>query len=161
MVFQLAEAYYGQEGLASRLRSALLPRYVRPNEAQLTGLLQAGELDYAWSYRSLAGTGGLRWVDLPPEVDLSDPARAEWYARARVRLPPAAAGLADSLEFRGEPILYALTIPTEAKHAATARTFVRFVLSAEGRGILSRAGFRLIARPSLTGSGPGTAGLLP
>jgi molybdate/tungstate transport system substrate-binding protein len=161
MVFQLAEAHYHQPGLARRLERAALPRYVRPNEAQLLALVQSGELDYAWSYRSLARTAGLRWVDLPPEVDLSDPARAEWYARAVVRLPGAKLASADSLEFRGEPIVYAMTIPSGASHPGAARAFVRFVLSPMGQGILATTGFRLLPRPIITGTGPGAEGLVP
>jgi molybdate/tungstate transport system substrate-binding protein len=161
MVFQLAEAHYHQPGLARRLDRAVLPRYVRPSEAQLLALVQSGELDYAWSYRSLARTAGLRWVELPPEVDLSDPARAEWYARAVVRLPGAKLGSADSLEFRGEPIVYAMTIPSRAAHPGAARAFVRFVLSPAGQGILAKAGFRLLPKPIVAGAGPGAEGLVP
>jgi molybdate/tungstate transport system substrate-binding protein len=152
MVFQLAEAHYRQPGLAARLSAALRPRYVRPSEAQLTGLLQAGELDYAWSYRSLAQTAGLKWVTLPPEVDLSDPKLASWYGQARVRLPGPRPGVTDSVEFRGEPIVYALTIPVGAPHPELAREFARFVLSAEGRAILTRAGFTLPAEPMFVGT---------
>lgn len=152
MVFQLAESHYHQAGLAARLRASLLPRYVRPNEAQLVGLLQAGELDYAWSYRSLARTGGLKWVTLPPEVDLSEPAMASRYGAARVRLPSSRPGTTDSLEFRGEPIVYALTVPNQAPHPALARAFARFVLSEDGRAILTKAGFRLLPEPLFVGT---------
>ncbi len=142
MVFQLAEEHYREPGLANRLNQALDPRYVRSAEAQLVGLLQAGELDYAWSYRSLAASSGLKWVALPPEIDLSDPARAARYARATVKLPGPRLG-GDSVEFRGEPILYALTIPTAAPHPEVARAFVEFVRSPEGAAILQRTGFTL------------------
>jgi molybdate/tungstate transport system substrate-binding protein len=151
MVFQLAEAHYREAGLAARLRQALRPRFVRPSEAQLTGLLQAGELDYAWSYRSLARTAGLRWVDLPKEIDLSEPSLADWYRQARVLLPGPRLGSPDSLEFRGEPIVYALTIPTGAPHPRVARAFAAFVLSRDGQDILARAGFRLLDRPVFVG----------
>lgn len=161
MVFQLAEAHYHQPGLARRLEAAALPRYVRPSEAQLLALVQSGELDYAWSYRSLAQTAGLRWVELPPDVDLSDPARAEWYSRAVVRLPGAKLASADSVEFRGEPIVYAMTIPSRAPHPGTGRSFLRFALSPAGRDILVKAGFRVPAKPLVTGTGPGTEGLVP
>lgn len=161
MVFQLAEAHYREPGLAARLRSSLLPRYMRPSEAQLTGLLQAGELDYVWSYRSLAQTAELRWVTLPSAIDLSDAANAAGYARAEVALPPSRAGARDSIRFRGEAIVYALTIPANAPHRQTARAFVRFVLSAPGQEILSAAGFRLLAKPAVSGDVSGAAGLLP
>lgn len=161
MVFQLAEIHYAQPGLARRLEAALRPEYVRPSEAQLLALVQSGELDYVWSYRSLAQTAGLRWVTLPPEVDLGDPARAASYARASIRLPGPTLGSRDSLEFRGEPIVYALTIPVGAPHPAAARAFVRFLFSAAGREILTRTGFRLVDRPALAGDSAAAAGLLP
>ena len=65
IVLQLAERYYREPGLAQRLEAAMPPKYQRPKEADLTALLQAGELDYAWTYRSLAETNGLRYVTLP------------------------------------------------------------------------------------------------
>ena len=160
MVFQLAERHYGEPGLAGRLLDALDQRFVRPSEAQLLGLVQAGELDYAWSYRSLAETAGLRWVELPSAIDLSDATRADEYSVAVVRLPGSRREAVDSVEFRGEPIVYALTIPRGAPHPESARSFARFVLSREGQEILASAGFRLLARPVVTGSGEG-ATLLP
>lgn len=154
LVFQLAERHYREPGLARRLEAAVQPKYVRPNEAQLLGLVQAGELDYAWSYRSLAMTAGLRWVTLPAEVDLSDPARAAEYSVARIRLPGPRLLTADSVEFRGEPILYAVTIPSAAAHPQVARAFVRFVLSPAGRDILRKAGFTLLDHPTVKGAAP-------
>jgi len=154
MVFQLAESHYHEPGLARRLQAAVQPRYVRPSEAQLLALVQAGELDYAWSYRSLATTAGLRWVALPPEIDLSDPGRAESYARASIRLPGPQLGSADSVKFRGEPILYALTIPTAASHPVVARAFVEFVFSPAGQAILRKSGMTVLNRPPVTGTPP-------
>ena len=52
---------------------------------------------------------------------------------------------------KGEPIVYALTIPRAAPNAVAARSFARFVLSPEGRTILERSGFALPARPALRG----------
>ena len=153
MVFQLAERHYRRPGLAAQLDAAIPPRYVRPKEADLTALVQAGELDYAWSYLSIARTSGLRHVDLPKEIDLSDPARTAEYAHARVRLPGASRAAGDSVEFRGEPIVYALTIPKGAPHPAVAEAFVAFVLSAEGRRILGEAGLTPLATPRLGGPG--------
>jgi molybdate/tungstate transport system substrate-binding protein len=154
MVYQLAERHYGEPGLAARLAAAVPRRYIRPKEADLVALVQAGELDYAWSYRSLAQTSGLRHVDLPAAVDLSDPARADEYGRAVVRLPGASRSGADSVEFRGEPIVYALSIPDAAPHRVQAEEFVRFVFSAAGRKILEANGFIVLERPVLAGTPP-------
>ncbi len=89
MVWQLAERFYRQPTLARLLQDASPPRYMRPKEADLTALLQLGELDYVWTYASIARTNGFRWLDLPAEINLSDPALAATYAEARVVLPGA------------------------------------------------------------------------
>src|SRR6188472_2063627 len=159
MVFQLAERYYRQPGLAVKLERAFPPRYMRPKEADLTALIQAGELDYSWSYASLARTAGLRYVDLPDEIDLSNPKLAEQYARASVRVSSERRSGRDSVEFRGEPIVYALTIPTKAPHPHTAEAFVRFVFSPEGKAIIKQNGFTLLEQPLLAGPGKPPAGL--
>lgn len=140
MVLQLAEKQYAEPGLAAKLMLAMPARYVRPKEADLTALLQAGELDYAWTYRSIARTTGLRFVELPKEIDLGDPALADAYAVARVMVPGARREGGEMLELTGEPIVYALTIPTAAPHAELARAFVRFALSPEGRTIIEKNG---------------------
>ena len=159
MVFQLAEKFYKQPGLASRLDRAHPPKYIRPKEADLTALVEAGELDYSWSYLSIAKTAGLRYVQLPPEVDLSDPKLAEWYAQARVWTPGPRRAARDSVEFRGEPIVYALTIPAAAAHPQTAQAFVRFIFSPQGQTILKDNGFTLLEKPLLGGPGKPPAGL--
>jgi molybdate/tungstate transport system substrate-binding protein len=159
MVFQLAEQFYRQPGLATRLERVFPSKYIRPKEADLTALVQAGELDYSWSYASIARTTGLPYVSLPREIDLSDPKLAEWYAQASVRLPGPSRGGRDSVEFRGEPIVYALTIPTAAPHPQTAAAFVRFLLSAEGQSILRANGFTLLENPVLAGPGKPPPGL--
>lgn len=151
MVFQLAEKFYQQPGLADRLLRAFPPKYVRPKEADLTALVQAGELDYSWSYASIAKTARLPSVDLPDEVDLSNPAMAKRYAGAKVRLPGKSRAGPDSVEFRGEPIVYALTIPKGVDHPGTAKAFVRFVFSGEGQAILKENGFTLLEKPIVAG----------
>jgi molybdate/tungstate transport system substrate-binding protein len=159
MVFQLAEKLYRQPGLAERLERVFPPKDIRPKEADLTALVQAGELDYSWSYASIARTAGLPYVELPGEINLSEPELAGWYAQASVRLPgPSRAGK-DSLEFRGEPIVYALTIPLQAPHPSAAKAFVRFVFSPEGQTIIKNNGFTLLSKPFLAGPGKPPPGL--
>jgi molybdate/tungstate transport system substrate-binding protein len=160
MVFQLAEKFYKQPGLAARLDRAIPAKYIRPKEADLTALVQAGELDYSWSYASIARTAaGLRHVDLPPEIDLSDPKLADWYSQARVRLPGRHRAANDSLEFHGEPIVYALTIPKAAPHPRTAKAFVKFAFSPEGQKILKDNGFTVLEKALPGGPDRPPAGL--
>lgn len=152
MVLQLEERRSRIAGLASTLLGAMPERYIRPKEADLIALLQAGELDYAWSYRSIAQGAGLKWVDLPAEVDLSDPTRAELYATVSVRIP--AGSSRDSVTISGAPILYALSIPEGAPHPQAARAFVQWLFEPEGRRILTENGFTVLDRPLLRGQAP-------
>lgn len=153
LVFELAERRYQVPGLAARLRAALPRRYIRPSETDLIALVQAGELDYAWSYRSLAVSSGLPYVALPAEIDLGDPADSAGYAAASVRIRRDVGR--DSLEVRGAPILYALTIPRGAAQPELARQFVAFVLSPIGRRIIARNGLTPLRRPMIYGPAPG------
>jgi molybdate/tungstate transport system substrate-binding protein len=160
MVAQLAEQHYRVPGLTSRLLAAMPPRYLRPKEADLVALVQVGELDYAWSYRSIAVATGLRFVALPPEVDLSDQGRADWYRQAKVRVPGGRTA-GDSVTLVAEPIVYALTIPERAPNPGAAGAFVRFLFSPDGQAIIRRHGFILLDRPTSGGPGRPPAGVLP
>ena len=151
MVFQLAERHYRQPGLAARLAAAVPPRYVRPKSADLVALVQVGELDYAWEYEAIARLHKLRYVSLPPEINLGDTRLGTTYAHAMVRLPGVSRAGTDSVEFRGEPIAYALTIPKAAAHPENAQGFVRFVFSPEGQAILKENGFTVLDKPLLGG----------
>jgi molybdate/tungstate transport system substrate-binding protein len=159
MVLQLEERRARTPGLGARLLAAMPSRYVRPKEADLVALLQTGELDYAWSYRSIAQAAGLRYVDLPPEIDLGDPARAELYATASIRIPAPVTrdprpATRDSITIRGAPILYALGIPRDAPEPAAARAFVQWFFGPRGREILRRNGFTVLDRPLVHGEAP-------
>jgi molybdate/tungstate transport system substrate-binding protein len=159
MVFQLAERFYRQPGLAARLEAARPTRHIRAKSADLIALLQVGELDYAWEYEAVAKLHKLPYVSLPPEINLGDIRLAEGYGRASVRLPGASRRGADSVEFRGEPIAYALTIPKFAPHPGTAQAFVRFLFSPEGQAILQANGFTVLDKPTLGGPDRPPAGL--
>jgi molybdate/tungstate transport system substrate-binding protein len=150
MVFQLAEHHYGVPGLAARLAAAAPPRFMRPNEADLVGLLQAGELDFAWQYRSLASSAGLPYLTLPPEINLGSPDDSAFYATAAVRVLGAALG--DTIVARGRPIVYGISIPLAAPNAAAARRFVAWLLSSDGARVLRREDFESLSVPALVGT---------
>ena len=136
IVMKLAEQYYKQPGLADRLVANSSAHIVRPKEVDLMGLLQTGEIDYAWSYESVAQGAKLPYVTLPRAIDLSDPARTADYARAKVRIP--GNSIKDSVEIEGEPILYAFTVPRNAPHKTLGEKFAAFLVSNTGKRIMAR-----------------------
>jgi len=134
LVMQLAERYYRQPGLAARLRRAIPPRNVRPKEIDLVALLETAELDYAFEYESVARGASLGFVPFPDSVSLGNMSDSAFYETAMVRTIGRRPG--DSLTMRGEPIVYALSIPRRAPHPRLAERFVMFLMSEDGRRVL-------------------------
>jgi molybdate/tungstate transport system substrate-binding protein len=151
LVFQLAEQFYRQPGLERRLLATAPERNVRPKEADLVGLLQAGEMDYIWSYESIAQAAKLPYVHLPEQIDLGSPADSAFYARAVVRVTGKTPR--DTITFRGQPIVYALSIPKAAPHADLAARFVTWLLSPDGRRVLRAAKLDALEQPAIIGAG--------
>jgi molybdate/tungstate transport system substrate-binding protein len=151
LVMQLAERYYSAPGLAQRLLAASPVRNVRPNEAALVALLEAGEFDYIWSYESIARGAGLRHVRLPVEIDLSDPGHSSAYASAslavRGRTPR------DTMVVQGAPIVYGLSIPIRAPHPRLGERFAAYLLSEHGRRVLAANHLDVLERPIVVGTG--------
>jgi molybdate/tungstate transport system substrate-binding protein len=86
---------------------------------------------------------------LPDDVDLGNPADSATYALASVRVP--GARLSDSITVRGQPILFAVSVPTHAPHARAGRNFVAFLLSPTGRRILRGASLDALEMPIVVG----------
>lgn len=152
LVFRLAERHYGQPKLAEQLLANAPPSNVRPKEVDLVGLLEAGEMDYIWSYESMAQTANLRYVHLPDAIDLGTPADSAAYAAASVRV--LGESPADTLTVRGAPIVYALSVPRAAPHRARALRFVRWLFSADGQRVLRAARLDVLAEPIVIGAPP-------
>jgi molybdate/tungstate transport system substrate-binding protein len=161
LTWQLAERHYKQPGLVRQLTRHLPVRNIRPKEADLVALLQAGELDYVWSYESIARAANLPFVRLPDEIDLGTANDSALYAVASVKVRGRTA--ADSLEFHGEPIVYAFSIPLHAPHPEHALRFAAYLVSVDGRRVLRAAGLDAIDPPRIVGEGapPGVAAADP
>ena len=151
LVWQLAERFYQQPGLGKRMLANAPPRNVRPKEADLVALLQAGELDYIWSYESIAQGVGLRYVALPEEIDLSAPSDSALYAVASTQV--AGKTPRDSITMRGQPIVYAFTVPTRAPHPVIAARFASYLASPDGRRVLRGAKLDALDNYIVVGTG--------
>ncbi|MFB6109771.1 MAG: extracellular solute-binding protein [Halodesulfurarchaeum sp.] len=119
LMFKLAEARYGIEGLAGDLRENLV---VDPQEAQLLAGVETGNRAAAIVYKNMAVEHDLPYVSLPDALNFSDPDLAEYYARVSYTTE-------DGTTVRGSPIRYNLTVPTTATHPEAGRTFAAFLLA--------------------------------
>ncbi len=130
MVLQLAEIYYHKPGLAARLVRNRPRRNIRPKSVELISLLETGNLDYAWEYRSVAIQHRLRYLDLPAEINLGDYRFDDLYNRAAVEVFGKRPGT--KMTIRGKSITYGITLLKNAPNRGAACAFLAFLLAPDG-----------------------------
>ncbi|SDD67230.1 extracellular solute-binding protein [Natrinema hispanicum] len=83
-MLELATTHYGTD---ANLRDAI-PRteQIYP-ETQLISQFETGSVDAAIAYRNMAVERGYDYIDLPVEIDLSDPSYTDTYESATYELP--------------------------------------------------------------------------
>jgi molybdate/tungstate transport system substrate-binding protein len=137
-MLQLAQGYYHDPALAASVLKNSPDSSVAETETSLLAALQSGQIDYLAIYKSSALEQHLKYIALPPQINLSDSAMAAAYAKVTIH-----AGSLGALT--AKPIIYGLTIPSTAPDAALGQKFVSFVLSAQGQAIMAANGFVVIS----------------
>ncbi len=151
---RLAEKHYGEPGLAERILQKD-KRHIRPKETDLLALLEAGEIDYIFNYRSVAQQHGLKWVTLPDEINLKRTEMAATYSQVSVDISGKTPGTV--ITKKGAPMVYGVTIPTRAPNPQAALAFVTFLLERDnGLAIMEKNG-----QPSLVPTYSDTFDALP
>jgi len=135
MVFQLASIYYSDSSINTTLWEHE-NTIVKPKSVELLALLESGQLDYAFEYKSVAVQHHLKYVELPDEINLSNWTLRDYYAQVNVTISKGD----EKVVIKGAPILYGVTIPSNAKHPSDAIEFIKFMLSEDGRNIIDECG---------------------
>lgn len=143
-MLKLAQGYYDDPSISASVLKNSPDSSVAETETSLIAALQTGQLDYLAVYRSDALQHHFKYIDLPPQISLSDPALAKTYATVSTQ---GATGSA----VHGKPIIYGLTVPTNAPDPTLGEQFVQFVISAQGQAIMRANGFRVLS-PALASS---------
>jgi len=99
-LFELATDYYDA---GVDLRAAIPTREQVYPETQLVSQFETGSIDAGVVYRSMAEQRGYDYVELPPAIDLGDPAHADRYGTATYELP-------DGEVVRGGVVRYGSTL---------------------------------------------------
>lgn len=133
MVWQLAEEHYGEASIYDSLYEAA-GDLMRPKSVELIALLESGDLDYAFEYTSVAQQQELEYVELPPEINLSDADFADFYAQAEVDTAGSEPG--EITVQIGKPIVYGVTIPKDFPRQELAIAWIDFLLSDQGMDII-------------------------
>ena len=161
MLVQLAEHYYRDDSIFDRfvtpnfsqpiysrdkggdfeitvpelLESTQKRIYLRGFSVQLLSLLESFQIDYCFEYESVARQHGLRFLELPPEIDMSRSEFADLYHRVKVTIDFRRFKTVTPV-FYGEPIVYGATIPRSAPHPDEAVKLLRFLIGPEGQRIM-------------------------
>ncbi|WP_087035832.1 tungstate ABC transporter substrate-binding protein WtpA [Thermococcus litoralis] len=151
MVMKLADIYYGKpifETLVERNTNIyaegnhiVAPKeiqiktdkvVIRPKETDLTGLVESGSLDYYFIYKSVAMQHGLKFVELPKEINLKDFTLADYYGQVSITLG------STGKTIKAKPIVYGVTVLKDAPNKELALEYLKFLLSERGKEIFEK-----------------------
>lgn len=154
LVCKLAGNYYRQDSLSSQLLKKDRNN-IRPKEVDLIALLESGNIDYIFIYRSVAEQHKLKYILLPDEINLKNPEFADLYSKVTVQISGKKPG--ETMVQGGEPMVYGITVPNNAPNRTVALAFVKFMLTKEkGMAILGKLG-----QPSVIPSSTNTYNSIP
>ena len=133
----LAEKLYGKTGLTEKMVSKDKD-FIRPKEVDLVALIESNAADYMFQYKSVAIQHGLKYVELPADINLSDPARADIYKTVSLLVAGKQPGT--KMKVTGDYINYSMSVIDSAPHRDEAIDFICFILSEEGMEIFRKNG---------------------
>lgn len=110
---------------------------VRGSSVVLLGILESGDIDYAFEYQSVALQRNLNFLELPAAINLgsNDFQSLGYDLRVKIDYQRFASLIPD---FVCQDILYGLTIPQNSPHPELARDYVEFLFGPEGRQIFAQ-----------------------
>lgn len=135
--FMLAEKYYKREGLAEKLAGKNID-YIRPKEVDLVALIESNAIDYMFQYKSVALQHGLKYIELPDDINLSDPAKTDNYKTVSFDVTGSKPG--SKIKVTGDYINYSMTVLNSAPERDAAIDFLCFMVSPEGLEIFRKNG---------------------
>ena len=155
-VWQLADKYYTDVNNLDKKLKSKDNQYVRPAEVDLLSLLETGELDYLFIYRSVAQQHkmgdqkhDIEYVILPNKINLKTSEYSDFYKNAKVEVSGKKPG--ETITKTGAPMVYGITIPSNAENKELAKKFLQFLFSEKGIKIMEDNGQPFIKPPVITG----------
>ena len=142
MIFQLAADYYRKPALYNDLlQHVTIPGPVRAGA--ILGKQVDFQLTYEHNARAMAAENpDIRYVNLPDEINLSNPKMDAWYRQhASIVLPGLGSpGAARSVAIPAARVAWGITILKNAPNPAAAVKFLKMLLGREGAALLEANG---------------------
>lgn len=107
---------------------------IKDKSVELITLLQAGGLDYAFEYLSVAVQHNLNYVEFPESIDLSSEQQECMDGYSKMK----AVTLKGNLT--AKPIHYGVTVPKNAPHPELAEQFVKYMIDEFGQSVFTEMG---------------------
>ena len=131
----------GRVGGTSEARPSGSEESVRSKSVELIHLLDSGDLDYAFEYRSVAVQHELNFIELDNRINLSKtseelPEVDDFYKKASIEIIKEAGPPATYKTNRGKAIVYGISVPSHAENKEIAAEFIKLLLSETGRNIV-------------------------
>jgi molybdate/tungstate transport system substrate-binding protein len=145
LVMKLVEKHYQRPGWFQKIKGKIGLKNIRPKEVDLLALLEHGELDYIFIYRSVAVQHDGRFLRIPAEINLGSPQLRNLYETVSVTINGKKPG--EWLEKAGAPMVYGITVPTDARHQQWGIRFIEFLLADEGRSLMEQCGQPVLTPP--------------
>jgi len=124
---------------------------IRAKEVDLVSLLEAGSIDYAFEYKSVAVQHNLNYIELADKINLSNPKYDSIYSKVAVKI---LIGTNSEKTIYMKSIVYGITIPKNAENYKDAMKFIKLLLSDEGRKIFEELGQPFLEKPMYFGNVP-------
>jgi molybdate/tungstate transport system substrate-binding protein len=135
-VMMLAQRYYHQPNLVSKILGPLRNQSQIFTEASLLTRLESGQLDASIGYLSAVKSQHLPYVKLPPEINLADPAYYNSWDGKTIVVKP-------------EPLVFYAAALTDAPHPKQAAQFIDFLKSPAGQQFFRNSGYDSPLGPGL------------
>lgn len=138
LTMKLSELFYKKKGLAAKLINKD-KRFIRPKEVDLLALLEVGEIDYLFIYKSVSKQHKLNHLVLPDQINLKSKKFESFYKQASVEVTGKKPGT--KILIKGAPMIYGVTIPKNSPNKKAAQLFLTFLLEKEnGQAIMKKNG---------------------
>jgi len=118
---QLAQTYYNQPGLATRILGPTINPAQIFSEPTVEARLQSGELDAASAYKIQPGPFNVPYVTLPKEINLGDAAMHDQYVKTSLVL--------NGKTYTPEALVYYAAVLNASAHLDSATAFVNWLAS--------------------------------
>lgn len=122
---KLADLFYNKKDLSDKMLNKD-KEYIRPKEVDLIALLEAGEIDFIFLYRSVAEQHKLKYLALPDKINLKKAELEDIYKQVSVELNGKKPG--EKITQTGGSMVYGVTIPKNSPNPSLAKKFVAYLM---------------------------------